>query len=204
MKSPARRKALPSRPASPKAGLARAAVIGASAGYVTARLIDIALVSTGVAAAVGSAGFAGYMLVQGDHPPQVNGMQYLAIFAQPSSGPKRPAPGSSSPPAPAAPQVAQAPAIDTAPLGAIDASQRRAAPEYELVAAARDHAWVRSGARILSVRPGDTIPDLGKVSEIAWREGQWILIGEDGKPILDDDGRARVSKPLIVGGQAAR
>ena len=213
MKAPASRKPAPRKPAPSKATIAKVAVIGASAAFVTAKIIDVALVGTGVVAAVGSAAFAGFMLMQGDHKPNINGMEYLAIFAQPSAGAKFPSPGAPATPGSASTVVASAPApppspaIDTAPLGAIEPASRSAPPEYELVAAGFDHAWVRSGARIISVKPGDTLPELGRVSAIAWNEGRWTLLGEDGKPLLAEGtatGKAVFAKPLIFGSPAAR
>jgi hypothetical protein len=209
MKAPASKKIAPKKPAPSKSTIAKVAVIGASAAFVTAKIVDAGLVGAGVMAAVGSAAFAGFMLMQGDHTPRVNGMEYLAIFGQPSGGSKNFAPAA---PGPAPSEVASAPAapsataIDPAPLGAIEPAPKSAAPDYELVAAGFDHAWVRSGARILSVKPGDTIPDLGRVGAIAWNEGHWTLIGEDGKPLLAEgtaSGKAVFAKPLIFGGRKA-
>ena len=56
----------------------------AAAGLAAARAVDLALIGGGVATATGAVGFAGYMSVAGDHEPRINGMEYLAIFAQPS------------------------------------------------------------------------------------------------------------------------
>lgn len=46
---------------------------------------DIALAGTGVAMAASSVVFAGYMLMQPDHGPRINGMEYLAVFGKPNS-----------------------------------------------------------------------------------------------------------------------
>ena len=205
MKAPAPQKPASAKPSPSKATVAKVAVIGASVTFVTAKLVDAAIVGTGVFAAVGSAAFAGFMLMQGDHKPQVNGMEYLAIFAQPKGGANSraadPEPAPAAEETPAAPEVAAAPpaAVDPAPLGAIDPCRRTAPPDFELVAAGVDHAWVRSGARILSVKPGDTIPDIGKVSAIAWLDGHWTLIGDDGRPLLASSSKAPLAKPLIFG-----
>ena len=213
MKAPAPKQLKPAKPGTSKATIAKVAVIGASAAFVTAKIVDVGLVGAGVVAAVGSAAFAGFMLMQGDHGPQINGMEYLAIFAQPRDGSKFPAPAAAGGPGatptvvasgPAAPPT---PAIDTAPLGAIEPAPKSGSTEYELVAAGFDHAWVRSGARILSIRPGDNLPDLGRVSAIAWNEGHWTLIGQDGKPLLAEgtaSGKAVFAKPLIFDQQGGK
>jgi hypothetical protein len=207
MKAPAPRKPVPRQAVPTKATIAKVAVIGASVTFVTAKLIDVALVGAGISAAVGSAAFAGFMLMQSEHAPLVNGTQYLAIFGQPGVNAKHwPdfTPVAPTPPAEIA--EAQSPiAVDTAPVGAIEPPKRVAPPDFELVAAGADHAWVRSGARILSIKPGDTIPDLGKVRAIAWNEGHWTLIGEDGKPMLvvNNPTKAPVPKPMIFGTQKA-
>lgn len=203
----------PKKPASlkrkpTKATVTKVAVIGASLGFVTAKLVDAAIVGAGVFVAVGSAAFAGFMLMQGDHTPRINGMEYLAIFAQPRGAPNEPAADAQPAPKSAAPEVAAAPRptdIDPAPLGAITPPKRIAPQDFELVAADAVHAWVRAGARILSIRPGDTIPDFGKVSAIGWLDGHWTLIGEDGKPLLaaNAPAKASFSKPLIFGSKSA-
>jgi hypothetical protein len=45
--------------------------------------IDAALVGAGLAMAAGAIGFAGLMVVEGNHKPDVFGLKYLAIYAQP-------------------------------------------------------------------------------------------------------------------------
>jgi hypothetical protein len=207
MQSPAPKRPESAKSAPSRATIAKVAVIGASAAFVTAKLADVALVGTGVVAAVGSAAFAGFMLMQGDHAPHINGMEYLAIFAKPNGAPRSPEPDAEPSPAQvAAAPLPSPPTIDTAPLGSIPTSAPHSSPpDYELVAAGADHAWVRSGARIISVKPGDTIPDLGKVKVIAWNGGHWTLIGDNGQPMLADNaGRALAAKPLIFGQPESR
>jgi hypothetical protein len=163
-------------------GLAKAAAVGVGAGVaVSSRLVDFALIGSAVAAAVGSAGFAGLMVMRGDHAPDVNGMQYLAIFAQPARAPR---PASTLPQVAAAPQPTPTPSFDMAPTGAISPKDSLEIGEYELVSAKPDRAWLRSGPRIIAVHPGDDVPRLGKVKEIAWSDGHWSLIGESGAALL--------------------
>lgn len=172
------------------ASFAKAAAFGAAASLVVStRFVDIALISSGIAAAVGSVAFAGAMLMQGDHPPNVNGMQYLAIFARPSSGTHMEPDAPSSPaPAPEQTQVAAAPqpspTLDMAPTGAIGPKGIPARSDYELVAAQPERAWLRAGERILAIHPGDDVPGLGKVREIALIDGRWALLGENDGVLL--------------------
>ena len=53
-----------------------------SAGLVSTT--DKALAGCGVAMAGSSAIFSGYMLLHADHAPRINGIEHLAIFAQPN------------------------------------------------------------------------------------------------------------------------
>ena len=65
-------------------GRRRSRPCGASAAFVTAKLADAALVGSRVAfAARRAVAFAGSMTADGPRSPRINGMQYLAIFAQP-------------------------------------------------------------------------------------------------------------------------
>jgi len=161
-------------------GLAKAAAAGVGAGVaVSSRFVDFALIGSAVAAAVGLAAFAGVMVMRGDHAPDVNGMQYLAVFAQPARAP-RPAP----PPTQVAVAPQPTPTFDMAPTGAISPKSALDPGDYELVSAKPDRAWVRAGPRIIAVHPGDDVPSLGKVKEIAWSDGHWSLIGEGGAALL--------------------
>ena len=129
----------------------------APAKFVAAKLVDVLLIGSSVAAAAGSVVFAGFMLMQGDHPPDVNGMQYLGIFAQPKGATKM-APGS---------QLGSGPPVDMSPVGAIGASPGAAAPQaaaeptgsYRIVSAQAGLAWLRQGAASSRFARGTTCPD---------------------------------------------
>ncbi len=187
-------------------------LFGILAVAATARWVDVALVGAGVATAGGSVVFAGAMMMRGDHSPSVNGLEYLAIFARPNSGVRSSA---EAPPA-SAPDFAGA-AIDPAPVGSIgvvagtertpaEATGARAATHLALIAAEFGFAWVREGARIVSVRPGDSLPGLGRVSAIARREGRWTLVGDGGAVLLSSpdtpaaaDARSPFARSMIFG-----
>lgn len=153
--------------------------LGILGALMAARAVDAVLVGSAVAAAAGSVVFAGLMLMQGDHPPNVNGLEYLAIFAKPHSAAKpvdQPTPNSA------------AVSLDMSPVGAITTNDNGKARGYVVVAAQLDFAWVREGSRIFSVRPGDEVPGLGHINAIVSRGGRWLLIGEAGAPLLASGG----------------
>ncbi len=172
---------------------AKAAAVGLIIGAIaSARMVDLALIASGVAAAVGSVAFAGMMLMQGEHAPRINGMQYLAIFAQPGVAPH-------SRETPAAAELAAAPppapaSVDMTPVGSIGPQTPIQRPDFELVSAGRDHAMVRAGMRMFVVRPGDDVPDLGKVRSIDWVDRRWSLVGAEGA-ILLTSGETAPPKP---------
>ncbi len=175
-----------------------AAAASLASGRVTAKSLgDLALVGVGVAMAVGSIVFASDMLSQDDHEPRVNGMQYLAIFAQPR-GSARPAPA--APPAVAANAVDMAPtgsiarsaddAVDMAPIGSIPrgaAGAPPAAERYRLVAAGPGVAWLSNGSEIRMVKPGELVPGFGRVASIVKRDGRWALVDEKGATLAMAD-----------------
>jgi len=184
---------------SKSATYAKVAVVAASATFVTAKLVDVALIGSGVAAAAGSVVFAGLMVMQSEHAPRVNGLEYLSVFAAPKGTNK---------PSPASTDVAEdPPGIDTSPVGAISVPATTGRADYTLVSAQADRAWIRAGSRIFAVRPGDVLPNLGKIAAIVRGGGRWTLVGDRGEPLLTaGDGpdlanpKSVFAKPLILEG----
>ena len=174
-------------PATQASGLAKAAaaagVIAGASAAISSRLGDFALIGSGVATAAAAVAFAGVMLVQGDHGPNINGMQYLAIFAQPSKALRQPT--EPTPPLASAVAAVREPqaTLDMAPVGAISA-RPSPHPLYELISAGMDRAWVRDGNRIFAVHIGDDVPNLGKIEDIVWTDGHWALIGANNITLL--------------------
>jgi hypothetical protein len=171
-----------------------AAVLGAAAGFTASRAIDLALVGGGVATAASAVGFAGYMMLAGNHEPHINGMEYLAIFAQPSGHAARGA------------DAADATKVDTRPVGAIPREIKDNVAGYSLVGAQAEFAWLREGNRIFSVRPGQEVPRLGRVAAIVERDGRWTLVnskGEEllvsGQPELSPSASGKFDKRMIFG-----
>ena len=180
-----------------------AAMLGAALGIGVAKLADIALIGGLLATAGGAVTFAGYMTMRNDGATHVNGMQYLAIFAQPN----RHAHDGDEPEATAAPSV------DMNPVGAIprepqaDANPAKAdSGGYALVGARPTYAWLREGNRIFAVRPGDDVPRLGHIAGIEQRDGRWSLVDGQGRTLIAS-GLAeiapaeggRFNKPMIFG-----
>ena len=151
----------------------------------------LTLIGGGVATAAGAVAFAGYITLA-DHEPYINGLQHLAIFAQPSTHPARPA----------------ATNIDMAPTAAIPHEVKDRAAGYSLVGAQAGLAWLREGNRIFPVRPGDEPPRLGRIAAIEQREGRWALVNEKGETLLvtglvelSDPPPGKFSKRMIFGDQ---
>jgi hypothetical protein len=171
-----------------------AALFGAGAGFAAGRAIDLALIGGSVATATGAVAFAGYMTLSGDHDPFVNGMQYLAIFSQPSH--------------PHRGDADQATPFDMNPTGAIPPDAKVVASGYQLVGAQERFAWLREGNRIFPVRPGEEVPRLGHIAKIEKREGHWTLVDDKGKPLLVSavadlmpSAGGKFDKQMIFGGE---
>jgi hypothetical protein len=142
--------------------------------------VDAALVGAGLATAAGAVAFAGIMVAEGDHKPDVYGMKYLAIYAQPrktakAAGETGP---SSGPPAGGEIDMAPVGSIGTPPPPPTDMGS------FALVSAQPGVAWLREGTRIVAVRQGDVAPGLGRIVDILQRDGRWFLIGDSGTALL--------------------
>jgi hypothetical protein len=127
-----------------------------------------------------SMGFAMYMLAYGGGKTRINGMQHLAIFAQPR-GPgnvvRDPAPLSSDAAKP----------VDMEATGSLAASTSQAAPTprpVEIVAAEPDRVWLKIDGAIRMAAPGDTVAGLGRIGAIVAREGGWVVLDDKGKELL--------------------
>ena len=118
--------------------------------------VDAVLVGAGLAMAAGAIGFAGLMVVEGNHKPDVFGLKYLAIYAQPRRTAK---PAGETGPSPKPPARG---GIDMSPVGSIGSAPPATVGGF--VSAQPGLAWLREGSRIVAVRPGDVRAGLGRIS----------------------------------------
>jgi hypothetical protein len=140
---------------------------------------EIVIRALGTALAGLSMAFAVYMLAYGEGKIRINGMEHLAIFAQPR-GPAG-AVGSVPPLPDASPQV------DMAATGSLAASAGKAAADarpVQIVAEQADRVWLRIDGAIHAAAPGDSVPGLGRIGSIVARDGGWVLLDDKGAELL--------------------
>ena len=140
---------------------------------------EIATRAVGTALAGMSIAFAVYMLAYGGGKTRINGLEHLAIFAQPRGG---------APPAggPAAP-TAGGGALDMATTGSLAASRGKPAltpRPVEIIAARADRVWLRIDGALRSAVPGDSVPGVGHIGAIVARDGGWVLLDDKGAVLL--------------------
>jgi hypothetical protein len=141
---------------------------------------EIVIRAVGTALAGLSMAFAIYMLAYGAGKTRINGMEHLAIFAQP-----RGEGGIVRSPAPA--PAGDAPQVDMAATGSLAASAGRVASDArpaEIVAAQADRVWLKIDGGIRMAAPGDTITGLGRIGAIVARNGGWVLLDDKGAELL--------------------
>ena len=120
------------------------------------------------------------MLAYGAGKTRINGMEHLAIFAQPR-GPGGAVRGPSPPSADASA------AVDMAATGSVAASAGQAATgarPVEIVAAEADRVWLKIDGAIRTAAPGDNVAGLGRIGAIVARNGGWVLLDDKGKELL--------------------
>jgi hypothetical protein len=137
--------------------------------------------AVGMALASLSAAFAMYMLAYGAGKTRINGMEHLAIFAQPrgAGGVVR------DPTTP--PETDASTAVDMAATGSVAASAGPVAPgarPVEIVAAQADRVWLKIGGGIHMAAPGDDVAGLGRIGAIVARSGGWVLLDGKGAELL--------------------
>src|SRR5262249_36369557 len=125
-------------------------------------------------------GFAMYMLVYGGGKTRINGMEHLAIFAQPRG------PGNVVDNA-APPTTDASKPVDMEATGSLAASTGQVAPTprpVEIVAAEADRVWLRIDDAIRVAAPGDTVAGLGRIGAIVARNDGWAVLDDKGKELL--------------------
>jgi hypothetical protein len=126
-----------------------------------------------------SMAFAVYMLAYGGGRTRINGMEHLAIFAQPR-GPG----GFVADPPPSA--EAQA-ALDMAATGSLAASAGDVGTgprPIEMVAAQADRVWLKIDGTIRAATPGDSVAGLGQIGAIVSRGDGWAVLDDKGADLL--------------------
>jgi hypothetical protein len=126
-----------------------------------------------------SAAFAMYMLAYGAGRTRINGMEHLAIFAQPRG------PGGAVRGAP--PPADASAAVDMAATGSLAASAGQAALEarpVEIVAAEAGRVWLKVDGAIRTAAPGDNVAGIGRIGAIVAHNGGWVLLDDKGKELL--------------------
>ena len=154
---------------------------------------DVVLRALGAALAGLSISFAAYMIAFGGYRVRVNGMEHLAIFAQPRG------PAHATPPEP---PIILSPLDMTATGSFTPPADPRLKPRpVEGVAARADRAWLIIDGMIRVAAPGDDLPHLGHVAKITPRDGGWALLDEKGGTLLfvpkHANGAAMFSKRMI-------
>ena len=136
--------------------------------------------AVGMALASLSAAFAMYMLAYGAGKTRINGMEHLAIFAQPR-GPRGAVRG------PTPPSADTPTAVDMATTGSLAAAVGQATLEarpIEIVAAEADRVWLKIDGSIHMAAPGDDVAGLGRIGAIVARNGGWVLLDDRGAELL--------------------
>ena len=144
---------------------------------------EIAIRAIGAALAGMSIAFAVYMLAYGGGRTRINGLEHLAIFAQPRGS------AGGAPPAedPARPIADGRAAIDMVTTGSFIAPGGKARPEarpVEIVAARADRVWLRIDGALRSAVPGDSVAGLGHIGAIVARDGGWVVLDDKGAALL--------------------
>jgi hypothetical protein len=140
---------------------------------------ETAIRALGMALAGLSMAFAIYMLAYGGGKTRINGLEHLAIFAQPR-GPGGVVGG------PIPPSAGGASVVDMAATGSL-ASAGRAAPgalPVEILAAQADRVWLKIDGAIRTAAPGDSVAGLGRIGAIVARNGGWVLLDDKGAELL--------------------
>ncbi len=178
---------------------ASAAHAKAASAHILALTLDHGLVAAGVAAAIGSASFAGFMIARDNSHPLFGGIEHLMIFAQPIGGSdshRRPlleqatmrsvdydATGSiNRPPPPRAGAEGAGARHDASLPDDADKPDSTGGPVkgYAL-------RFTRKGAIVVdgpkgsyAAAPGVVLPDRGRILSIQNRNGRWVVLTENG------------------------
>ncbi|WP_018264587.1 hypothetical protein [Methylosinus sp. LW4] len=133
---------------------------------------ELALRTVGVALAVVSTGFAGYMISDAERRPQFAGLEHLAIYSRPTViAAKR-----------IQTQIAdQRGKVDFTPVGSIGEAQSEVGvPGFALLSVRSGVALLQTPNAIIKVSPGDLVEGLGRVTALERRGEKWALVSSAG------------------------
>lgn len=161
----------------------------ASALHGFALTIDHGLIAAGIAAAIGSASFAGFMIARDNSHPVFGGIEHLMIFAQPIGG----SASHQSPPM----DQSEGHRVDYNVTGSIDQAALNAISDqprpgkvsdakhdalkgYVLRFAAKGGMMAEGPKGSYAATPGAMLPDAGRILSIENRNGRWVVTTEKG------------------------
>jgi len=139
---------------------------------------EIAIRAVGTALAGLSVAFAAYMVTHGGGRIRVNGLEYLAIFAQPRGSPA--AMNALVLPSLSDPEKS----LDLTTTGSLNAGFRPAPSPVEIVGARSDRVWLKIDGAVRAAAPGDDVPRVGHIASIVPRDGGWALLDDHGATLL--------------------
>ncbi len=143
-------------------------------------MADFALKSVGVACAFGSVWFVGYMATHQDGGPRVNAMEDFAIFAQPNRIHAVEAAVKAAALESDARKTGRAISIDMTPTGAVSLREqpKAGAPRHDvkIIELSAEEALIETPDGYRRVKPGDEIPEIGKVISIRRMGEYWVVV----------------------------
>ncbi len=165
--------------------------------HVLALTVDHGLVAAGIAAAVGSASFAGFMMTRDNSHPMFGGIEHLMIFAQPIGGAHSNHEPTAKPHEKRAVDynttgsIAQPAKHDVEHNKATDGARPRFGAQidpasatmkgYVLRLARKGGVSIEGPGGSYPAAPGTTLPDAGRILSLENRNGRWVVTTENGR-----------------------
>jgi hypothetical protein len=141
-------------------------------------MADLALKTAGVACAVGSVWFAAHMLTH-PGPPRVNAIEDFALFAQPNRMRAVESALSGMIFKGGAIKTNGAVAVDMTPTGATPRAEEKpetARRDVRIVELNDEGALIETADGFRRVKPGDELPDVGKIISVRRMGDYWVLV----------------------------
>ena len=141
-------------------------------------MADLTLKTVGVACAIGSVWFAAHMLTH-QRAPRVNAIEDFAIFAQPNRMQAVETALRATPLKGGAIGTGRAVAIDMMPIGVTpreDEKREKARRDVRIVEMNGEGALIEMSDGFRRVKPGDELPEIGKVISVRRMGEYWVLV----------------------------